>query len=209
MCQTRVLTWDRGGSYRSNCSLCTTSGKSAAWKQITSLVIRGGSGLLENKHNDMNITVNTTHWLLLTLYDFRRRRGVSVSLVIKKVLSVFIPLSKQHLLQYVLTANKLLYTNSLYRNHKTCGVCQSCYKMWEVLHTVLSKPAIIPEAHSHPSPQRTAFRTPTAAVVCRSKPWPMWSAWARVRSSNNISRGSLVRGRYWRFLISFVDLWKE
>lgn len=59
---------------------------------------------------------------------------------------------------------------------------------------------------THPSPHRTAFSTPTAAVVCLSKPCPMWSACARVRSSNSISRGSLARGRYCRFLISLVDL---
>lgn len=59
---------------------------------------------------------------------------------------------------------------------------------------------------THSSPQRTAFSTPTAAVVCLSKPWPMWSAWALVRSSNSISLGSLVLGRYCRFFISLVDL---
>lgn len=59
---------------------------------------------------------------------------------------------------------------------------------------------------TYSSPQRTALSTPTAAVVCRSKPWPMWSAWALVRSSNSISLGSLVLGRYCRFFISLVDL---
>lgn len=53
----------------------------------------------------------------------------------------------------------------------------------------------------------TAFSTPTAAVVWRSKPWPMWSAWARVRSSNSISLGSLVLGSDCsRFFTSLVEL---
>lgn len=59
---------------------------------------------------------------------------------------------------------------------------------------------------TYSSPQRTAFSTPTAAVVCRSKPWPMWSAWALVLSSNSSSLGSLALGRYCRFFISLVDL---
>lgn len=59
---------------------------------------------------------------------------------------------------------------------------------------------------THHSPKCTAFSTPTAAVLCQSKLWPTWSAWALVRSSNRTSLGSLVLGRYWRFLISFIDL---
>lgn len=62
---------------------------------------------------------------------------------------------------------------------------------------------------SYHSPYCTAFSTPTAAVLFQSKPCPTWSAWARVLSSKSISRGSLARGRYWRFLISFIDLWKN
>lgn len=62
---------------------------------------------------------------------------------------------------------------------------------------------------AYPSPH-TAFSTPTAAVVVRSKPWPMWSAWARVRSSNIISRGSLVLGRDCiRFFTSLVELQED
>lgn len=62
----------------------------------------------------------------------------------------------------------------------------------------------------YPSMARTAFSTPTAAVVRRSKPWPMWSAWARVRSSNSISLGSLVLGRDCRrFFTSLVELRQE
>lgn len=39
----RFHTCDTGGSCRSSWSLCTTSVKSSAWKQTTSLVIRGWS----------------------------------------------------------------------------------------------------------------------------------------------------------------------
>lgn len=38
-------TCERGGSYRSSCSLWTTSGKSPAWKHTTSLVILAGPSL--------------------------------------------------------------------------------------------------------------------------------------------------------------------
>lgn len=48
---------------------------------------------------------------------------------------------------------------------------------------------------SHHSPKCTAFSTPTAAVLCQSKVWPTWSAWALVRSSNRTSLGSLALGR--------------
>lgn len=48
---------------------------------------------------------------------------------------------------------------------------------------------------SYHSPKCTAFSTPTAAVLCQSKVWPTWSAWALVRSSNRTSLGSLALGR--------------
>lgn len=51
------------------------------------------------------------------------------------------------------------------------------------------------ENDSHHSPKCTAFSTPTAAVLCQSKVWPTWSAWALVRSSNRTSLGSLALGR--------------
>lgn len=44
-----LFTWDTGGSYRSSCSLCTTSLKSPASKHTTSLVIRGRLFLWEHK----------------------------------------------------------------------------------------------------------------------------------------------------------------
>lgn len=49
----RFDTCDTGGSCRSSWSLCTTSVKSSAWKQTTSLVIRGWS-LLEKDENSKN-----------------------------------------------------------------------------------------------------------------------------------------------------------
>lgn len=45
----RFDTCDTGGSCRSSWSLCTTSVKSSAWKQTTSLVIRGWSLLGKKK----------------------------------------------------------------------------------------------------------------------------------------------------------------
>lgn len=130
-------TCDSGGSWRSSCSLMTTSGKSPAWKQTTSLVIRAGPSLLYENNNSQ-----------------KRKKKVPA------------------------TKNPHEHRYSLFTTHRG----------------------------TYPSPQRTAFKTPTAAVVCLSKPWPMWSAWARVRSSNSISLGSLARGRYCRFFISLVVL---
>lgn len=52
----RFDTCDTGGSCRSSWSLCTTSVKSSAWKQTTSLVIRGWS-LLEKNENSRNFWV--------------------------------------------------------------------------------------------------------------------------------------------------------
>lgn len=132
-------TCDSGGSWRSSCSLMTTSGKSPAWKHTTSLVIRAGPSLL---------------------FDNNKIRQSELK-------KQFLP--PKHLHEH------------------------SC-------------PLWVRYRDTYPSPQRTAFKTPTAAVVCLSKPWPMWSAWARVRSSNSISLGSLARGRYCRFFISLVVL---
>lgn len=78
--------------------------------------------------------------------------------------------------------------------------------------TVWNRPLLAGRWHfggTHHSPNCTAFSTPTAAVLCQSKPWPTWSAWALVLSSNRTSRGSLVRGRYCRFFISFIDLQRD
>lgn len=52
----RFVTCDTGGSCRSSWSLCTTSVKSSAWKQTTSLVIRGWS-LLEKNENSRNFWI--------------------------------------------------------------------------------------------------------------------------------------------------------
>lgn len=119
-------TWDTGGSYKSTWSLWTTSLKSSAWKQITSLVIRGRSLLWEMR---TKVTLSMVNYTLL----------------------------------FACTSMCIC-----------CSVADGC---------------------THHSPNCTAFRTPTAAVLCQSKLWPTWSAWARVRSSKSTSRGSLVLGR--------------
>lgn len=50
---------------------------------------------------------------------------------------------------------------------------------------------------------------PTAAVVILSCPWPTWSAWALVRSSNIVSRASDKRGKYCRLRSSLIRVLKQ
>lgn len=98
-------------------------------------------------------------------------------------------------------------TQRLWWSEQDCNCCEAIGKVCQHWQDDLTYLKTFEESgRTHSSPQRTAFSTPTAAVVCLSKPWPMWSAWALVRSSNSISLGSLVLGRYCRFFISLVDL---
>lgn len=93
------------------------------------------------------------------------------------------------------------------RNKNYWETCKEKFRKQENFTEIARNHSIkLAVVNMYHSPQCTAFNTPTAAVVCRSKPCPIWSAWALVLSSKSISRGSLVRGRYCRFFISLVVL---